>query len=467
MDIARYLKGQGYDTVDMSFYRSISLWEDWYRSDVRKFHYYKVYNGKAHVKQKRYALGMAKKISEDLANLLMNEKVGITVSDRQTQDFIDRVFRDNDMLVRLNEYQERKAYTGTVAYIPNIHGADIRNEAVVAETGRIKVDCVSASRIYPLSWENGRISECAFVFIKIIDSRRYAHIQVHALEGVEYAITNHVVEVDSGHEVPSERWGGLKGFESLSPKVYPGTSERQFVIDKLNIVNNGNEDNPMGIALFANCIDQLKGIDVVYDSYINEFQLGKKRIFVAPEMLAIDPITGNPAFDENDTIFYRLPEEMKRESHAIEEVNMEIRADAHNQAINDNLNILSSKCGFGTERYRFEKGSVATATQVISENSDLYRTLKKHEIPLESSLKELIRIICRLGTILGEDVDSDAEVTIDFDDSIIEDKATERKQDMQDVSMGVMSLAEYRAKWYGETEKEAAARLPELNMVME
>lgn len=146
---------------------------------------------------------------------------------------------------------------------------------------------------------------------------------------------------------------------------------------------------------------------------------------------------------------------------------MEIRAEAHNRAINDNLNILSSKCGFGTERYRFEKGSVATATQVISENSDLYRTLKKHEIPLESSLRELIRIVCRLGNVLGAMVDEDAEVTIDFDDSIIEDKATERKQDMQDVAMGVMGLAEYRAKWYGETEEEAALRLPEQNTVME
>lgn len=285
MDVTRYLKGQGYGTVDRSFYRLISLWEDWYRSDVRKFHYYKVYNGQTYVRQKRYSLGMAKKISEDLADLLMNEKVGITVSDPRTQAFIDRVFRDNNMLVRLNEYQERKAYTGTVAYIPNISGADVEKGAIVAGTGRIKVDCVSASRIYPLSWENGRISECAFVFMRAVDSRRYAHIQIHALEGGEYVITNHIADAESGRDVPQERWGCLKGFEGLCPRVYPGTSERQFVIDTLNIVNNADEDNPMGIALFANCIDQLKGADVVYDSYVNEFQMGKKRIFVAPEMM--------------------------------------------------------------------------------------------------------------------------------------------------------------------------------------
>lgn len=464
MDIIKYLRDQGYDTVDTAFYRLISTWQSWYRSNVRKFHRYKIYNGKAYVNQQRYSLGMAKKICEDLADLLMNEKVSITISDRRTQEYIDQIFKQNHALVKLNEYQERKAYTGTVAYVPYIDSMDISDEGVVIPGGgQVKINYVSAGNIYPLSWHSGHITECAFVFIKTISCKKYAHIQVHTLEGSEYVIVNHIVECSSGsgREVPPVRWGELKGFEGLKEKAYTASNQRQFVIDTLNIVNNVDEDNPMGVALFANCIDQIKGLDVVFDSYVNEFVLGKKRIFVTPEMLAFDPITGNPAFDENDLVFYQLPEEMKKEGRPIEEVNMEIRSEAHNRAINDGLNILSSKCGFGTERYRFEKGSVATATQVISENSDLYRTLKKHEIPLEESLQELIQIICRLGRVLGNEVDENAEVTIDFDDSIIEDKATERQQDRQDVSMGVMGLAEYRAKWYGETEEEAASRLPE------
>ena len=35
---------------------------------------------------------------------------------------------------------------------------------------------------------------------------------------------------------------------------------------------------------------------------------------------------------------------------------------------------------------------------------------------------------------------------MDFDDSIIEDKESERNTDRQDVSIGAMSLVEYRAK---------------------
>ena len=140
---------------------------------------------------------------------------------------------------------------------------------------------------------------------------------------------------------------------------------------------------------------------------------------------------------------------------------------AISKAINDDLNYLSLKCGFGTERYRFDGAGAKTATEIISENSDMYRMLKKHETILEDVLKRLIRIIIRLGIVTGNTLDQNTDVVIDFDDSIIEDKGAERQQDRQDVSMGVMRHEEYRAKWYGETVEQAKKNLPEQNQVME
>lgn len=135
--------------------------------------------------------------------------------------------------------------------------------------------------------------------------------------------------------------------------------------------------------------------------------------------------------------------------------------------LRDAENDVSLKCGFGTDRYQFGATGAKTATEIISENSDMYRMIKKHEILLEDALKQLIRIIIRLGMVLNEPLNPECEITIDFDDSIIEDKETERSRDRQDVSMGVMSLAEYRAKWYGESEEDAAKNLPEQNQVIE
>ena len=246
--------------------------------------------------------------------------------------------------------------------------------------------------------------------------------------------------------------------------------EPQFVIDRLNIVNNADEDesNPMGVAIFANALDVLKKLDIEYDSYANEFDLGRKRIFVAPELLKNSD--GSLAFDPEDSIFYKLPDDYNQEAEGlIKEINMDLRAEQHSKAINDDLNYLSLKCGFGTERYKFDCSGVKTATEVISENSDMYRMIKKHEIILEDVLEELVRIIIRLGIVLGNPLNPDTEITIDFDDSIIEDKEAERQSDRQDVSMGAMALFEYRMKYYGETEEQAKAAVqqPEDNTVIE
>ena len=459
MDIKKYLNKAGYDTVDSSFYSLIRVWKSWYVGDVNKFHRYKMYNGKDHVPCRRLSLGMAKKLSEDIADLLLNERVQITIQDPATSEFVMGVFDDNNFSVIGNDYQERKAYTGTVAYVPYLDNIDVSEDGAVipGDSGKVKINYVSAPNIYPLSWCNGYISECAFVFPKIIKSKKYAHIQLHVLKDGMYVIENHVVEstAGAGKEVPAEDWGKLNGFEAMSEKIYTGSPERQFVIDRLNIANNSDKDNPMGVAIFANSLDILKGLDTVYDSYINEFILGKKRIFAAPELMGVD-LLGNPVFDPNDVVFYQLPEGyLKDGGKPIESVDMDLRADAHEKAINDNLNILSMKCGFGQNHYRFENGSIQTATQVISENSDMFRTINKHELILEPVLNELIRIIARLGGVLGVNTDPNTEIVVDFDDSIIEDKQAERQSDRQDVSMGAMTLVEYRAKWYGETPEEA------------
>ena len=59
------------------------------------------------------------------------------------------------------------------------------------------------------------------------------------------------------------------------------------------------------------------------------------------------------------------------------------------------------------------------------------------------------------------------EFNCKFNDSILTDEEAERKQDMQDVSMGVMQLWEYRAKWYNEDEETAKRNLPEQHGDME
>ena len=467
MNIFQKLKELGFETVPDEFYtQNIDVWQKWYEGKVNKFHEYKVYTGSRYVTCQRYSTGMAKKVSEDWANLLMNEKVKVTLEGKAEQEFYDAVCKENNYAVKCNEMQEKKAALGTGAYVFSVAGVPVDEESGEIEgNGRaIKLDYVMAGNIIPLSWENGKILECAFAIERTIKGKKYIYCQIHHLVNGVYDIENHLYAKDN-EQLSEADMHEVEGFENVPTTVHTNSNKRQFVIDRMNIANNSSMDNPMGISVFANAIDQLKGVDVAYDSYVNEFILGKKRIMVKPS--AMKDLDGNMAFDANDVTFYIMPEDSQDDS-VIHEIDLSLRTDAHKTGIQDMLNMLSTKCGFGEQHYKFENGAIATATQIVSENSTLFRTIKKHEIILEDVLIETARIILRLGnTYLGKSLNEDVEISVDFDDSIIEDKATEFQRDVQMLSMGILQPYEFRMKWMNEDEATAKEALPQMEQLVQ
>ena len=468
MNIFEKLKALGFETVGDDFYtKNIDVWQKWYEGKVNKFHTYKVYNGSSYVTCERYSTGMAKKVSEDWANLLLNEKVKVTLEGKQEQEFYDSVCKANNWEVKANESQEKKAALGTVAYVYSVVGvpADAESGEITGTGDRIRIDYVTADDIIPLSWENGIINECAFCIDKTVKGKKYCYCQVHHKNASGlYDIENYLFRNDNSMLADVEL-SEVEGFENIPATIHTGSDKRQFVIDRLNIANNSSMDNPMGISVFANAIDQLRGVDIAYDSYVNEFVLGKKRIMVKPS--ALKDMDGNMAFDANDVTFYVMPEDAHDDS-VIHEIDLSLRTDSHKTGIQDMLNMLSTKCGFGEQHYKFENGSIATATQIISENSTLFRTIKKHEIILEEVLIEAARIILRLGNAyMGQSLDEDVEISVDFDDSIIEDKATDFARDSQMLSMGIIQPYEFRMKWLNEDESTAKAALPQMEQLVQ
>lgn len=459
MNIFEKIKALGYTTCPESFYGKIGVWHSWYQGKVDSFHRYKVWNGTERVVCDRFSMGMAKKVSEDWANLLLNEKVSITLEGEKEQQFFDDVCEANNFTVKASEMQELKAALGTAAYVPRVVGVSVaQNGEVTGSDGNIRLDYCTAENIYPLAWENGIITECAFAAEKTVGNEKYLYLQIHRLVNGLYDIEN-VLYRNSNGNLQEVELNTVSGFENVPPVVHTGSDKRQFVIDRLNIANNVDVSLPMGISVYANAIDQLKGVDIAYDSYVNEFVLGKKRIMVKPEATK-NLQTGEPYFDPNDTVYYILPEDSSNGA-TVDAIDMKLRAQEHNAGMQDMLNALSSKCGFGENHYKYDNGSVSTATQVISENSSMFRTIKKHEIILEGVLVELARIILRMGNkYLNAGLDEDVEISVDFDDSIIEDKATDFSRDMQMLDAGILNPWEFRARWMNEDEDTAKSSLP-------
>ena len=128
---------------------------------------------------------------------------------------------------------------------------------------------------------------------------------------------------------------------------------------------------------------------------------------------------------------------------------MELRYEAHEAGVQTALNLLSFKCGMGRDRYNFKDGEVKTATEVVSEKSDLFQSLKKHELLLEGALIGMTQAVAELLG-LGEQ-----EVTVNFDDSIIEDTGAEKLRFLQEIRDGVRQKWEYRVRFFGEDEATA------------
>lgn len=458
--VIQKLKQLGYSTVPEAFYTQIDVWKSWYVGKVKGFHRYRRYNGHKWTRCDRATLGMAKKVCEDWANLLMNEKVQITLEGTKEQEFIDRVFEANNYTVKINEMQELKSALGTAAYIPRVVGQAINAEgyAVPGSAAGIELDYVTAEHIYPLAWQNGYIQDCAFDSVLAREGKTYLYLQIHR-RGVDglYHIENHIYRYEN-ESLSDVSPAAVPGFERIPAVVHTGSAKRQFVIDRPNLANNHSSEIPMGISVYANAIDVLRGTDCAYDCYVNEFENGPMLMMV--KMPAINWEDGEPTLDDNDRRFYLLPEDTQQ-GNVVDIVSPTLRTEQLNVGLQDQLNLLSSKCGFGENYYRFDRGSVATATQVISENSSMFRTIRKHEIILEQALEELCRTVLRLGNAaMNAGLDENVEISIDFDDSIIEDQTADFARDMQLLNAGIMNDWEFRMRWMNEDEETAKAALP-------
>ena len=166
--IQQYLTGLGYSPPVEETYSHIAGWLEWYQNDVEKFHNYKIYDGTRLHKEKRYRLGMAKKVCEDWANLILNEKVSIKAGEYEKR--LNEILDDNNFRVRGNQLIELAFALGTGALVEYL-----------AADGSIVIDYVRADMIYPLSYDNGDVTECAFGSYRNYGGKECIYLQIHRL----------------------------------------------------------------------------------------------------------------------------------------------------------------------------------------------------------------------------------------------------------------------------------------------
>ena len=465
MNLEQFFISKGYDISEkLNWDKYIEIWDEWYKGKVKKFHSYYIYNGQKKVKKEKKALQGAKKVSEDWADLLYNEKVKINLDDDNSTKQLNEIFDKNNAVVKINQGLEKTFALGTGALVIAVNGLEVDETLNIIDVTNAKVGIqfVTAKKIYPLSWENGEIKECAFVTYKNKKGVNYVYIAMHIInEKGNYEIQNYKFKAENKNlvEVNGEdnNEGFINTFDTKSNVPW-------FSIFKPNICNNIDSDTPFGISVFANSIDVLKELDDAYNELGNEPVLGRRRTFISEEMMTYDDGSQQLTFDPEDISIYRMPKGFNKDS-MIQHDSQDLRTDKLQSDVQFQLNILSSKVGFGQERYKFDGVAIQTATGVISENSDMFRTIKKHEQVLDNSLKNTIKAVvyaantfCNYPTIMKAD-----NISIDYDDSIIEDTGAKQIRAQSEVGAGLRSKLNYMTDIRGLGKKQAQKELEQID----
>lgn len=436
--IRKWLKKQGYTLPDEGMKGKQDLWLAWYRGYVQDQHKYTVYDGQQVRECNRRTLGMAKVVCEDYASLLMNEHVQISAEGFEE---LPEVLEENNFMTRMNRLSELTMALGTGAIVEFL----VDDQPVI--------DYIRAEYVYPLSWDNDKVEECAFASKKVISrndaSEEVYYVQLHTKVNGGWQIRN--VYLDrSGDE--TELPEGMVEQTPVSPVPL-------FQIVRPNTINVADFDSPLGASVFAEALEQLFDCDVVWDSYINEFILGKKRMMIPTslsKMLMHKDANGNellsPMFDPNDALFYVYDAEDGAAQKPIE-VDMNLRTDAHDQGLQRCIDMVSKKCGLGMGRYKIESNDIKTATEVISAKSDLYQSLKRHEKTFGDAIIGMVRA---LAWLMGKN--HEVDVAVKFDDSIIEDEQATLDRCVRMVTNGLMSHVEAIMRLGNVDEEEAKRR---------
>lgn len=445
--IVNFLRNRGHTVIDENIDTKLSLWEQWYKGEVKSFHNYKIYEGQKHLNKRRKTLNMAARVCEDWADLLLNEKVELSASDKYTEEVLHRLLEQVNFYVRGNNLIEVAFALGGGFLIQYWDGKKVNQKYITQDM------------YYPISFDSGKVTEAAFASQITAKGQNYIYLETHTKDDKGfYVIENNILE-STGNSL-SEVVEMYKILQ-LEQYVYTQSETPTFQQIRPNIANKDKFDSPYGMSIFSSATDILQGIDIVYDAYINEIILGRKRIFAQDSVTNVH-ITEKgeaiKAFDPSDEVFYLLPQSPDNpNAPPITESNMELRITELDTAMQTQLNLISQACGFGANGYKWDSGNVSTATQVISENSKMFRTLHKHESVLRTAIIDMARSLLNFESIYAGDkrIDLDATITVDFDDSIIEDTAEKRRQAMLEYNSGLIDAVEYYKQVYRLDEQQA------------
>lgn len=432
----------------------------------------------------------AKALCAELAGLVWSEQCQVHVSQESgnpaLEEFVHDVLVKNNFWRKMQEHIEQVLALGGGAIKVWYDERRDSEGNVVPGSGRIRLGFCQADQFVPIEWDNAQVTGGVFISREAKGGYYYTRLEWHKWDGLTYYISNELFRSDRKE---SQNSGSLEsqdilGFRYPLGEIYPflqpetalqGLSGSLFAYYRTAVANNIDDNSPLGVSIYANALSTLKALDICYDSFIREFQLGKKRIIVPAQCLrtVVDPETGELRryFDATDEAFVALSTD-DLGALKIQDNSVELRVDEHERAINALLSILCLQVGFSAGTFTFDRAQgLKTATEVISENSKTYKTIKAQQLQVKAAIDQIVNGIIQVAQLYdlqwgGVSIRALAaqgwETKVVFDDSILQDRQTNINEGVLLVGNGLMSKRRFLVDTLGLTEEDAMAELAQI-----
>ena len=479
------------------YYYGIFVWKALYRGLYKPWHVVPVVAVGARPNETRqiFRLNTAKAVSAELASLVWGEEAQFSVStagweEQRNEDgivtnpdplaaFVEDVLRRNAYGEKMQELIEQGLALGGAA-------VKVWADAREGREPEIKLGYCMADQFVPLAWDNARIYEGVFISRQARRGWYYTRLEWHRWNGETYVITNELYKAEIQRGANAGENQDILGircptaelaevFPGLEPETEIRVEDSLFSYWRTPIANNLDDNSPLGVSIYANALETLHAIDICYDSFVTEFRLGRKKIIVPARFLraVVDPQTGRQVryFDPNDETYVGVADDDG--TAGVHDISVELRVEEHVAALNALLSILCLQIGFSANTFSFDEhqGGIKTATEVVSENSKTFKTLRTVQNQLRPMIEHMVRNIIDVAILYGvqwqgQSVESLAakgyEVQITFDDGVTQDRQTNLNEGVMLVGAGLLSKFKFLTdKKYGQgmTEKDALAEL--------
>lgn len=402
--------------------------------------WYNNYCGKAEwVDEKKgiQSLRLEQSVTREFANIVLNEMTASVTNDKLNELF-------NKAINNINMYLQEGLATGAM---------------VIKPLGADKVQYVSANAFIPVEFDaEGRLLKVIFPEFKQVDDSYYTRLEFHQLDEVKgLTIINRAFvsrnKSNLGQEISLLN---VKEWSNLPPFVNYPLMKRQAFGYYRNPIKNDIDGSHCGMSIFASAIDTIKKADIQFGRLDWEFESGERAIYADENVVKAK---GRVA-KLKERLFKILD---TGEDGFFKEFSPQLRQEDIIAGLEEYKRLIEFQVGLAYGDISNPATIAKTATEIKSAKDRKYNTVTAIQNNLKTCLDDLVYAIAFYNSLAT----SNYEFACTFKDSILADDETERRQDIQDMNMGIMRKEEYRAKWYGEDIETAIKRLPDSGEVIE